>query len=151
MKNFSKIAEAVNYLLEQKLEFALYRLPNNDAVSLMIDLGLNKETGFVLQPFNSKEKSQIISEDLVFSDTEISIENIKENTKNFKASKEVEASNLACHFLSQTAYETYVAETAALCAGEKLDKSVAARIKSVTKTDRFNLGTYFVKMLRHFC
>lgn len=150
MNNFTNIAEAVSFLLSQKMEFALYRLPNETQVSLIIDLGQKKETGFVLQPYNTNYTSHIISEDLVFLDDEISVENIKTKTPNDIVSKEVETTNLACRFLTKDAYEIYVAETAALCATEALDKAVAARIKGVSKSENFHLGNYFVKLLKKY-
>lgn len=150
MKNYSKIAAAITYLLEQKMEFALYRLPNETQINLIIDLGKKKQTGFVLQPYNTKYSSHIISEDVILSDSEITIENIQKSTPSYIVSKEVEATNLACRFLTKDAYEIYVAETAALCATDELEKAVAARIKGVSKPENFQLGNYFVKLLEKY-
>ena len=150
MNNFLALEKAIAFLVEKSLNFAIFRQPNESKITLFLDLGKNRKTGFVLQPYSTKKTSMLISNDLVLENENISVENIQKQIAKEIFKKNQVSANLSIHFMSKNAYKLYVEDMASKCAAGEFKKAVATRIKNVNLPSDFNIGKYFVKLLENY-
>lgn len=142
-----KIEIVINYLVAQNIHFALYSLPNSKHLQLAVEQNASSKEKFILQAFDTAQKSIAIHQDLYFEESAIDLATLKEKLSIFpkeKSNKTKEQKTI----LKQKDYEKYVQQAIDLCkdANNSLSKIVTSRIKKVEQTKDFNLGKYFVAL-----
>lgn len=138
--------KTLNYLVENKISFAAYSLPNSSDVFLIVDENKNTKTGFVIQTFDTSIKEIIIGNDIFLKNEEIQVSKVS-HLKQVDFSKENE---IETKIFNQKEYEDYVSLVVEKCTSGALKKAVPARIISKNKPTNFNIGAYFLKLVKTY-
>lgn len=138
--------KTLNYLIENKILFAIYSLPNSSDIYLIVDEQKNTQTGFVIQEFDISNKEIIIGKDIFLKNEEIQIERIN-HLKN-TISKQNDISEIK--IFNQKEYEDYVSLVVEKCKNGEFKKAVPARIIAHSKPSNFDIGAYFLKLVKAY-
>ena len=147
MKN---ITETINYLIKQKIHFAIYSLPNSDDITLIVseNKNSNPQAGFAIQEFSMQKDTYYIADDIVLQNEEICVSRVEHCSDN-RIDYELEK-DISYNVFSKNQYEEYVSHCIKECETERTKKIVPARIKAVEKVKNFNVGTYFLKLKKEY-
>ena len=142
------ITETINFLVKQKINFAIYSLPNTSDISLVVSENKTSKptAGFAIQEFNIETKTYFIAEDIVLQNNEIVLSKVAHCT----ALNENNLNTNNCKEFSKREYEEYVNNCVEACKTTELKKVVPTRIKIVDKPLSFNVGEYFLKLVKEY-
>jgi isochorismate synthase len=138
--------KTLNYLVENKISFAAYSLPNSSDIYLIVDEQKNTKTGFVMQEFDSSNQEVIIGKDIFLKNEEIQIQAVN----HLKQAVSEQAVFAEIKIFNQKEYEAYVALVVEKCKDGTFKKAVPARIISRDKPANFNMGAYFLSLVKAY-
>tara|TARA_B110000037_G_C17116746_1_gene504082 strand:- start:2450 stop:3475 length:1026 start_codon:yes stop_codon:yes gene_type:complete len=138
--------KTINYLVKNKISFAAYSLPNSSDVYLIVDEQKNTKAGFVIQEFDTAIQEFVIGKDVFLKNEEIQIQEVthlKQGISRQNDSAEIKIFN-------QKEYQDYISLVIEKCNKGEFKKAVPARIISHNKPTNFDIGTYFLKLIKAY-
>lgn len=138
------IKTAIQHLLNEGFEFAIYAHPNSNNIYCIISNGeSNKSEGFILHAF-SEEKKHLISADFNFKNEEI-IEALNLKNKNLKQ----KVNHSIPLSQSKENFEKYVKLIVEKCQNKEIEKCVAARTIQC-KIENENIPEIFIQLCQNY-